>query len=906
MSSNENWKRSGHITGNRPDTRGLPVDESVEREVQAYMEMCVEDLVAEGWDPEDAMQEAIRRFGNPDRISSESKEIAKSSDRKLRLSRIVDEIRQDTIYALRTLWKAPGFAAVAVLILAIGIGANVAIFSMLKGIILRPMPFPDPDRIVAVWETEKGRRWYQPFTSPDYYDMLDQNSSFEEFGIYTFRWANVMVDNEPERVRGVITTASILRALEMPPLYGRLFGDDEESEDRNNIVILGYDYWKRRFHSDPGIIGERIILNRESYEVVGIMSDEFEFPSPWGRAEDVTFYCPYEFSRTEGRGSHWLASLGRLKDGVTVEQAEADLKVIAANLSAEYPDTNTLVDVWIDPLMRRALGGLTGTLISLLIVVGFVLLIGCANIASMLLARGAARQTEVAIRASLGAGGHRIIRQLLTESMLLSILGGIGGVLLALWSLGTLKGLLPPTIPRIEGIIIDGWVLFFAFIIMSVTGIIFGLAPALFAARTNLAGTLAGGGGSRTGGRRRNRMLSGLVIVQLAVALMLVNAAILLFVSFVNVTRVPQGFDTENILIVSLETTGTAYEETQSRFNFWDLLLARVGAAPGVVAVGATTKLPTRGGTNGSVLVDGEIYDQEVQRPLVELSYVTPGYFEAMGIDLIKGRTFESGEMIIISEADEFITGLNGITVVNQAFVDRYWTEVETEPIGQVIRQNSAVPQWSSSVIGITEDARQWGMTYPTLPERYVPFSLTSRMGAYLVMRTERDPNTFISIVREAVREIDPLIPVDTFWTMEEMVRQRMQGARVTTLLIGLFTIIAVLLATAGTYGVMSFRVTQRTQEIGIRVAFGASRKQIVWHFIRQGLRLTLVGGGVGVWCAISFMIILSSQIFGIQAAQLLYLLVGILLLAAMMFMATALPAMRATRVDPVKALQSE
>jgi predicted permease len=369
---------------------------------------------------------------------------------------------------------------------------------------------------------------------------------------------------------------------------------------------------------------------------------------------------------------------------------------------------------------------------------------------------------------------------------------------------------------------------------------------------------------------------------------------------------VPQGFDTENILVVSLETAGPEYEEAQCRVNFWDQLLARVGAAPGVIAAGATTKLPTRGGTNGSVLVEGETYDPEVQRPLVELSLVTPGYFEVMRIDILKGRTFESSEMIINPDASDFSSGFNGATIVNQAFVDRYWTEAEIEPIGQMIRHDGRIPDWSSSVIGVSENARQWGLTYPALPERYVPFSLTSRMGAYLVMRTERDPNTFISIVREAVRELDPLIPVDTFWTMEEMVGQRMQGMRVTTLLIGLFTIIAVLLATAGTYGVMSFRVAQRTQEIGIRITFGASRKQIVWQFIRQGMRLTAIGGGVGVWCAISLTIILSSRIFGIQAVQLLYLLMGIILLAGMMFLATALPAMRATRINPVEALRTE
>jgi predicted permease len=401
-------------------------------------------------------------------------------------------------------------------------------------------------------------------------------------------------------------------------------------------------------------------------------------------------------------------------------------------------------------------------------------------------------------------------------------------------------------------------------------------------------------------------MLNSLVIMQLALALMLTNVAILLFVSFVNVTRVPQGFDTENILVVSLETTGPVYEEAQGRYNFWDRLLTRVGSAPGVVAVGATTKLPTSGGTNGSVLVEGETHDLEARRPLVELSLVTPGYFEAMGLDILKGRTFDSVEMTMSENASDFSPGLNSITIVNQAFVDRYWTEAGTEPIGQVIRGNSADPDWTATVIGVVEDARQWGLTYPALPERYHPFSLTRRMGAYLVMRTERDPTSFLALVREAVYELDPYIPVDTFWTMEDMVRQRLQGSRLTTLLVGLFTAIAVLLAMSGTYGVTSFRVAQRTQEIGIRVTFGATRRQIVWHFIRQGLNLTGIGGGAGVLLTLTFVTILSTQVFGIQAVQILYLLMGIFLLACMMFVATALPALRATRVDPVQALRVE
>lgn len=901
MSGKEDWKRSPHIAGRRPDTRGLPVDETIKREKDACIEMLVEDLIGEGWEPEAARNEAIRRFGNPERFNRKSGAIMRANDRKLQFSLLLNDFLKDTIYALRTLRKAPGFTLMAILILAIGIGANVAIFSMLKGMILRPMPFPEPDRIVAIWETERGRRSYQPFTSPDYFDMREQNTSFQEFGVYTFRWVNVLAEDESERVRGVIATASVLRALGIPPLHGRLFTEEEESEDLRKVVVLGNEYWKQRFEADPDLIGNWITLNRESHLVIGIMPEHFEFPSPWGRAEPVKLWMPAVLSRdNSGRGSHWLAALGRLNDGVKVRQAEADLKNIAARLSQDYPNTNTQVDVWIDPLMRRALGGITGALLLLLSVVGFVLLVACANVASMLLARGAARQSEVAIRLSLGAGKRRLMRQLLTESMILSVLGGIGGTFLAFWSLGTLKGMFPSTVPRVEGIQIDGWVFFFAFIIMLVTGLIFGLAPALFSARTNLIGALTGGGGSRTGGRKRNRALSFLVIVQLAIALMLMNSAILLFVSYLNVARVPQGFDTEEVLIASVQLTGPGYVEKQGRVAFWEQLIERLEASPGVSRAAVTSKLPTSGGTNSSILVEGETHDLEAHRPLVEFSYVTPGYFEAMGITLMQGKGIDQSDIALaLTDATD------GNIVVNRAFVEYYWPE-EGNAVGRRVRENSEESSWSASIVGVVEDVRQWGILYPALPEIYSALSASSRTDCSLVLRTERDPTSMVPLVRETVNEIDPYLPVDGFRTMADMVHEHMLNRRSLTLLIGLFTLIAVILAAAGTYGVMSFHVTQRTHEIGVRVALGAGRRQVMWHFISRGLRLTLAGGGIGIWLAFAGIAIMSNMIFGVQAIQLLYLLLGIIMLGGVVFTATAIPAMRATRVDPVEALRTE
>jgi putative ABC transport system permease protein len=828
----------------------------------------------------------------------------------------LDQLGQDLRFALRTLRTAPGFTLVAVLILAVGIGANVAVFSMLKGMILRPLPYPEPDRIVAVWEgglgSTRGSTNYQPLAGPDYHDFRDQNRSFQELGVYTFRWFNTAIGDEPERIRGIAATAGVLHVLGLPPLHGRYFSEEEEAGS-DHVVVLGHQYWLDQFQGDPEVIGRTITLDRESWQVIGILPPEFEFPSPWGRAEPVQLITPVELSRTEGRGSHWLAAVGRLEDGVSVNQAQADLKAISARLRELYPHTNALVDVWIDPLMRRALGGVNAILVILLIIVGLVLFAGCANIASMMLAKGAGRQTEIAIRSSMGAGGRRIIRQLLTESALLSVLGGLVGIVLAYASLGVLKGFFPPTIPRVEGVEVDGWVLLFAFLAMVATGLVFGLAPALFAARTDLVSTLTGGGGSRTGGRRRNRALNFLVVAQIALALMLVNAALLLFLSFRNVAREPQGFDTDPVLVVAFQISGPGYETLEQRKTFWDRLLERLEGSPGVAAVGVTTKLPTLGGTNGSVLAEGEVYDPEERRPLVELSNVSPGYFEAMGVEIRRGRTFTADEMAVpgtdlpdlLDEMDVRESGVPDLPViVNEAFVRIYWPD--QDPIGQRIRANNEEPGWYATVVGVAEDCRQWGLLYPTLPERYHPVTAAARTNNYLIVRAERDPTALVPLVRSAVAELDPLLPVGEVRTMADFIGESMQGRRLYTMLIGLFTLIAVFLATAGTYGVMSFRVNQRTQEVGVRMALGASRGQVMRHFIRQGIKLTARGGVAGVVLLFVGFSIVSSMVYGISPLQILVLLVGIVFLAVVVLAAMALPAWRATRVDPVEALRTE
>lgn len=812
----------------------------------------------------------------------------------------MDELAHDLRFALRQLSRRPGFTLLVVLTLAVGIGANVAIFSVMKGLILRSLPYPEPDRVVAIWETPVERRAYQPFASPDYFDMREQNSSLKEMGVYRFDWVNLAGEEGAARVFGVRCTASVLRALGVQPSMGRLFDDDEEIDGNHRVVILSDALWRRQHGAAPDIIGKRITVNGESSAVIGVMPPDYEFPKPWSSMSDEPeVWTPLVLVRADSlRGSHSLAALGRLEDGVTAAQAEADLRTIAAGLAEAYPNTNARVQVWIDPLMRRALGGVRSFLVMLLGIVGLVLLIACANVASMLLARGTTRTSELAIRASMGAARPRLIRQLLTESMVLSAMGGVAGVLIALGTLGAIKDLIPPSIPRVDGIAIDGWVLLFSLFVTLVTGLAFGLAPALFASRTDLVGALKEGRGSQASGRTRNRLLGMLVTGQLAIAFVLANGAALLIVSYLEVLRIPRGFATEYVLVAGIPLNGPRYEETEGRVAFWNRLLERIQNLPGVEGAAATNKLPLVGGNNGWVLVDGETYDPQARRPLVEYSYVSPEYFDAMGITLLSGRKLEERDASLAEVATD------RVALVNQAFVDRYWPGESA--LGRRVRQNGEPPEWIATVVGVVADVRQWGLDYPPLPEMY--FTHSTQLWAYtrLVVRASGDPQALVPALRQAVREIDSQIPFSGVSTMDDVVASASERRRFYTLLVTLFAVTALILVVAGTYGVMSYYVSQRTHEVGVRVALGADSGKVLRLFLRQGLRLILLGLVVGLVGSVLSAMLTSSLAFGISPFNLLFLAGGALIMASVALAAIAVPAFRAVRVDPNQALRAE
>jgi predicted permease len=625
------------------------------------------------------------------------------------------------------------------------------------------------------------------------------------------------------------------------------------------------------------------------------MPEGFEFLSPWYGGQAFEIGTPIELSRDESeRDSHSYLVVGRLKPDVSWRMAETNIRTIASGLAELYPDSNARTQVWIRPFKLQIVGDIIGILVVLLGAVGLVLLVACANVASMLLARGAGRQTEVAIRTSLGAGRTRIVRQMLTESILLSMLGGTAGVLVAYWSVSSLRGLVPANVHRTAQIAMDGPVLIFALGITLLTGLVFGLAPALTACRTDIMGVLKSGRGGRRTGRARNRRLRFLAIGQIAVALLLTNGAILLFRSQQNLMNQPRGYDTDQVLSVGVWLAGSRYENPDSRVAFWEDLQARVTALPAVERAGVTTKLPMEGGTNSNILVEGEVYDPDVRRPFAERSWVTTGYFGAMGIDLQAGR--------LVDRADH-TTAEWGITV-NQAMVDRFWPG--ESGLGQRIRYDSDPPRWTAVVVGVVEDVRQFGAERRPYPEIYFPFSIRPTLRSMLIVRSDMDLAVLVPAIRREVTEIDPDLPLSDVRTMEDVFRGATSERSFYTLLVDLFAITALLVALAGIYGIMSYQVAQATHESGVRMALGATRGQLLKRTLEQALKLIAVGVAIGLFATINFSFVFTHLAYGLRPLNYLVVLLGAGFVIAVALLASGVPSMRATRVDPVRALRNE
>jgi putative ABC transport system permease protein len=812
---------------------------------------------------------------------------------------------QNMRLGLRTLRKKPGFAAVTVLTLALGIGANTVIFSVINAVAFRPLPYTDPDRLVMVWNNFHGLGMTQVVVSAlEFGDYKQRNKVFEQIAAYGQQSFGLRVGKEPEQVWGASVSANLFSLLGVTPQLGRTFLAEEEQSGRDQGVIISHDLWQRRFNSDPQVVGKTLWLDGKTVTVVGVMPTTVRFPST-----DIQVWRPLAFQAEElserQRGSRGLRVIGRLRPGATLNDAQTDMQTVARQLVEEHPQqytSNMGFAVTVLPLYEYVVGDVREALLVLWGAVGFVLLIGCANVANLLLARAATRQKEIAIRTALGASRGRVVGQLLTESMLLALVGGVAGSLLALWGVDAVVSLVPAgTLPRLDELSVDARVLGFTLVVSLMTGLLFGLAPALRASRTELTEALKEGSRGATESLRRNRLRSLLVVTEIAMALVLLIGAGLLIRGFARLVSIPTGFNPDDALTMRIALPMSKYQERQQQADFFRRLIERVGALPGVEATGVVTSLPLSGWRNDwSISLEG-IRGMEglPTDTLPQANYfaVNSDYFRAMGIPLLGGRTF----------SDEDNDG-PPVVVINQTLARRFWPN--ENPIGKRLKtggQQSPYP-WRT-IVGVVGDVRQTGLETDVMPEIFVPYRDVRKalMNAmFLVVRAGARPTSLVAAVRAAVAELDPDQAVSSIRTLEERVALSVAERRFNMLLLGVFAALALVLAGVGIYSVMAYSVTERTHEIGVRMALGAQASDVLKLVVRQGMVLALIGVTIGLGAALALTRLMSSLLFEVSATDPATFVLMALLLAVVALLACWVPARRATRVDPMVALRYE
>jgi putative ABC transport system permease protein len=806
---------------------------------------------------------------------------------------------QDLRYGTRMLMKNPAFTLVAVLALTLGIGADTAIFSVVNAVLLRPLPYDQSENLVFLTERSPVLEGMS-VAYPNFLDWREQNNAFESIGVFRRSDYNLTGGGEPERIVAGQVSADLFRVLRVNAARGRIFDNDEDKPGSPLVVVLSHALWQRRLGGDPNIIGQTLTLNGRDFTVIGIMPPSFQFPSR------VEMWTPVgQLAKDPGwesRGNHpGLYAMARLKPGVTVQQARDDMEIVAANLEKQYPDSNTGNRASLTPALENVVGSIRTALLVLLSAVGFVLLIACANVANLLLARASNRQKEMAIRTALGASRTRIVRQLLTESLILSFAGGAFGILLAHWGVQLIIAVSPDSIPRFREIGLDARVLLFTMGVSLLTGIIFGLAPALQSSKPDLNETLKEAGRGSTG--RRHIMRSILVVSEVALTLVLLIGAGLMIRSFYHLQRVDPGFSADNLLTFNVSLPQKKYPDPQQRINFYQQLLQNLTALPGVQSVGMATGLPL--GNNGwqsGFWIEGRPEPPQGQRPLTEVALVGPGYFKAMQIPLLRGRDFNDQDVMAAPpdpKHPEFRRPT--VTVIDEEFARRYWPD--EDPLGQQITF------WGGkvTVVGIVRRVKMEGLnTDSNRVQSYYPFNQNPSGSMSVVVRTIGDPTGLSNAVRQQVLAIDPDQPIYSVQTMGQIWTDSIAPDRLFLMLLGTFATVALILAAVGIYGVMAYSVTQRTHEIGIRMALGAAQSNVLGMVIRQGMKLALAGLGLGLVGAWLVTRTMSSLLFGVSATDPLTFVVISLALAGVALGACFLPARRATKVDPMIALRYE
>jgi putative ABC transport system permease protein len=860
-------------------------DRDLRAHVNSYVDLLADEKIAAGMPPDAARRAALVEFGGLDAVKEET--------RAVRAGALVAQLWQDTRYAMRTIRRDPGFSLVAILTLALGIGANTAIFSVVNAVLLEPLSYGDPDRLVIVWERNPAiGKERDPVAPLNFQDWRAQNTVFEELGAFRFRGFTLTHVDEPERLDAVSMTTGAFRALDVPPLLGRVFTEEEERR-RDRVVVLTHQLWQRRFAGDRTVVGRSISLDGDSFTVLGVMPPSFKFPD--GNPTDV--YAPLLFRPDElrGRRAHTLTVIGKLKPAVTIESALVDLRGVARGIAAQDNTSNpdvTIVaahDVLVEDV-RLALVILLGT-------VGFVLLIACANVANLLLVRAASRRREFAVRAALGAGKPRLLRQLLTENVLLSTFGAAGGVLVAWWLLRAFVRFDPPNLPRVEDVGLDTPVLLFVTATALLTGIAFGLVPALQASRPRLMDAMSERtqGSTAASGRRHGR--AALLAAEIALSLMLLAGAGLMVRSLLKLQAVDLGFQSENVLTAQLFLSPARHPPSpvpDARPGFFSQVEEALKAEPGIEAAGAVSSLPLNPiGTDFDlpVIIEGRPRPRAGEEPQADFRVATPGYFRTMRIPLLRGREF--------TEFDR--PNSAPVVLINETMARRIF------PGEDALGKRIILYGRPREVVGIVGSVRHHGFSREPRPEMILPHQQAQiGAGMTLVARGNAVPSVLAQSLTRAVHSVDAAQPVVRLLMMEEFLSDSVAQPRFTTFLLVGFAGLALLLALVGVYGVMSYTVSQRVREIGVRLAMGANPHEVVGMIVRQGMAPAAVGVVIGLCGAVAGAKLMSGLLFGISATDPLTFVAAAAALVLTALAATYAPAFRAARISPVTILKAE
>ena len=818
-------------------------------------------------------------------------------------------IWQDVKYGARMLLKNPGVTIIVIIALALGIGANSAIFSVVNTVLLRPLPYDESERLIFL--NEKSPVLDEMSISyPNFQDWRAHTQTFEKIGVYNRASYNLTDAGEAERIVTGQVSADLFSVLRVNALHGRVFTNEEDKPGGTPVVVLSYGLWQRRFGGQTSVLNQAITLNSKSYTVIGVMPESYAYPSrvemwvPVGQLSDQPSWLE--------RGNHpGLYGVARLKPGVTFEQAEADMNNIGANLEQQYPDSNTATRPRLRPLMEIFVGDIRRALWVIFGAVGFVLLIACANIANLLLARATARKKEMAIRTAVGASRWRLVRQLLTESVLLSLIGGGIGLVLARWGVDLILYVSPTAIPRSREIGLDWKVLAFTLGISFLTGILFGLIPALQAGEVDVHETLKETGRGTTG---RHWLRSSLVVVEVATTLVLLIGAGLMIRSFYMLQKVDPGFSHDHLTSFSVALPQKKYSTDEAEASFFNRLLENIRALPGVESTAAASGLPL--GNNGnqtSFVIDGQPLPPREETPLMEVSAVTPDYFKAMRIPVLRGRVFTDRDdrshlvgkdLSKVDENRRSMMGANSI-VIDELFAQRHWPNEDA--VGKRVRMGRESDAQVLEVLGVVGRVKMESLNQNSdRVQGYMAFAQVPRSGMTVLIKGSSDPNQLISSVRGAVREIDPDQPIYNPRTMNEIRAESVAPERLNLTLLSLFAGIALVLAIVGIYGVMSYSVTQRTHEIGIRMAVGARPRDVFKMIMGQGMKLALIGVGIGLFGAFGLTRLMATMLFGVEPTDVLTFASISALLITIALLACYLPGRRATKVEPTVSLRYE